>query len=58
MAVTAIQTKLFNVDFVRKRNRLRGLISDNLGLWCCVVTYRKNHSNTNGAKAKCDFERK
>jgi hypothetical protein len=58
MAITAIQTELLAMDFMRKWNWLRRFISDSLSLWRCVVSYSNNYPCPDGAKAKCDLKRK
>lgn len=55
MAITTIQTKLVDVDLMRKGNRLRWLVTYDKSLGCRVVTEGQSHACAYGSKAKYDF---
>ncbi len=57
MTITAIKAELIDMDFVRKRNRLGGLIADHGRLWSGIHRESGDYANGSSSSAKCDFQR-
>lgn len=58
VTVPTVQTELIDVNFMRERDGLGGLITNELRLRSRVICDRHCHPSPNGTKAENDFERK